>query len=92
MAHSTLAFTRVDPSVYADNMQAALWDRRVWSGLRIVMVWCDATVGPTMYASWYLADMVATRWPEGAREVEFVRFEGANHFVSVVCSSLEDAL
>ncbi|KAH9835551.1 Alpha/Beta hydrolase protein [Rhodofomes roseus] len=80
LAHSTLAFTRVDPRVYEENMQAALWDKTIWPRLRIALVWCDASVGPTMLASWYLANMVVTRWPAQGRRVELVRFEGANHF------------
>ncbi|KAH9937695.1 uncharacterized protein B0H18DRAFT_971837 [Fomitopsis serialis] len=80
LAHSTLAFTRVDSQVYEENMQAALWDRSVWPEVRVALVWCDASVGPTMLAGWYLANMVATRWPARSRKVELVRFEGGESF------------
>ncbi|TFY59860.1 hypothetical protein EVJ58_g5515 [Rhodofomes roseus] len=73
----------VDRSVYRDVMHDALWDSSVWPGLRVPLIWCDMSVSETVFAAWHFSQQVKENWPRGARKIDIVRFEGANHFVSV---------
>ncbi|PCH43848.1 alpha/beta-hydrolase [Wolfiporia cocos MD-104 SS10] len=70
----------VQRGVCADNLRAALHDSTICPRVRVSLVWCDMSVAETVLSSWTLARMVEREWPEGARKVEIVRMEGANHF------------
>ncbi|KAH9843701.1 Alpha/Beta hydrolase protein [Rhodofomes roseus] len=70
----------VDRSVYRDVMHDALWDSSVWPGLRVPLIWCDMSVSETVFAAWHFSQQVKENWPRGARKIDIVRFEGANHF------------
>ena len=78
---SHLDYVAVDRAVYGQIQREALWNATVWPKLRVSALWCDMSVPETCLAAWYLARQLRT-WPQGAREVELVRFSGANHFVS----------
>ena len=75
-------FHAVHPGIYWDNVQAALWDSTTWPHLRLTIVWCDMSPPETVISAWYLSKKVKEDWPEGARKVDVVRFQGVNHFVS----------
>ncbi|KAI0732396.1 hypothetical protein C8Q72DRAFT_818612 [Fomitopsis betulina] len=75
---SQLFYTSIDIAVYEEVMQAAMWDASVWPRLRIKFVWCDRSVAEAVLAACHFAQQVEG-WPAGSRDVEFVRFRGANH-------------
>ncbi|EPT04329.1 hypothetical protein FOMPIDRAFT_44288 [Fomitopsis schrenkii] len=77
---SHVAFGNIDPAVYKKHLDAALLDASVWPRVRVSLVWCDMSPPETLLSTWYLANQLATTWPQGARKVDLVRFEGANHF------------
>lgn len=78
---SQLFYTSIDIAVYKEVMRAAMWDASVWPRLRTKFVWCDRSVAETVLAACHFAQQVE-EWPAGARQIEFVRFRGANHMVS----------
>lgn len=86
LAKSHVAFGNVDAAVYKKNLDAALLDASVWPRVRVSLVWCDMSPPETVFSTWYLANQLTTTWPQGARKVDVVRFEGANHFVSGIWS------
>lgn len=82
LATSHMTFGSIDPAVYKKNLDDALLNSSVWPRVRVSLVWCDMSPGETLLSTWYLASQLANNWPQGARKVDLVRFEGANHFVS----------
>lgn len=81
-------FHAVDPAIYWSNVQAALWDSTTWPHLKMTIVWCDMSPPETVISAWYLSKKVREDWPEGARKVDVVRFQGVNHFVRPICPIL----
>lgn len=78
-----LSWLDVNPDIFAENVRASLLDASTWPHLRVYLVWCDASVPETVFSSWYWLSQVESDWPSTARRVTNVRFQGANHFVSV---------
>ncbi|KAH9937693.1 Alpha/Beta hydrolase protein [Fomitopsis serialis] len=70
----------VNPVLYKENIQGALWNATTWPHLKVTLVWCDMSPPETVLSAWYLANQVGTNWPRGARKVDVLRFQGANHF------------
>ncbi|KZT65133.1 hypothetical protein DAEQUDRAFT_697601 [Daedalea quercina L-15889] len=73
-------FHAVDPGIYRNNMQAALWDSTTWPHLKVTLVWCDMSPPETIISAWYITQQIKEEWPKDARKVDVLRFEGANHF------------
>ncbi|KAH9835552.1 Alpha/Beta hydrolase protein [Rhodofomes roseus] len=73
-------FHAVDPRLYQENVQAALWNSTTWPHLRVTLVWCDMSLPETVLSACYLAKQINEEWPQGARKVDVLRFNGANHF------------
>ena len=88
LVSSHTAFGNIDPGVYKRNLDDALLDASVWPRIRVSLVWCDMSPAETLFSTWYLADRLAHQWPQGARKVNLVRFEEANHFVSCLLFGL----
>ena len=82
LTSSHAAFGNVDPAVYKKNLDDALLDASVWPRVRVSLVWCDMSPAETLLSTWYLANQYVNHWPQGARKIDIVRYEGANHFVS----------
>lgn len=85
MDRAQLLLQDIDPKIFAENVRAGLMDASTWPHLRVYLVWCDASVPETVFSSWYLLSQIESGWPSTARGVTNVRFQGANHFVSVPC-------
>ncbi|KZT04987.1 alpha/beta-hydrolase [Laetiporus sulphureus 93-53] len=80
MERSHHLMQNIHHEVYKENTRHALRDAIALPHVRAVLVWCDMSVGETVYAAWHLAHDVANAWSPDGRKVEFKRFRGANHF------------
>ena len=88
MARSEQAWSStVDISVYEEQIAGALRERavrEVFPDLRIRVVWGTETTGFVILGVWHLEDRLAKYAAEGVETwpVDFVKVDGANHFVS----------
>lgn len=83
---SNLALRQIDPAIYARNLRRALVDTGdVWQNVKALVVWCDMSVVDCIWGAKACADLVAEKHGVGhiQRAIEFIKIEGANHFVSL---------
>ncbi|OCH91789.1 hypothetical protein OBBRIDRAFT_791899 [Obba rivulosa] len=64
--------------VYEANARSALQEKTIWPHLKMVLVWCDMSVGETLLGSWRIIDL-ANKAGKG-RGLVIHRMRGANHF------------
>ena len=81
---SNLAMRQVACDVYATNLRRALVDTGdIWKDVGVLVLWCDMTPVDSVWGSKGILDLVRSERSEHCvpRRVEFVKLEGANHFV-----------
>ena len=87
---------RVNQTIYRRNFERAHWfdsniplNERIWPNLKILVLWCNMDMVDCIWAishfhrRWknHLDDINQPGW-EKCRNIEFLKFEGGNHFVS----------
>ena len=80
----------IDPRVYRDHVRDAILGatsrdptgKMIWPGLKVHVLWCDASISDTVYAALVLQAWVREAQAKGeGRDVRLQGLENANHFV-----------
>lgn len=82
---SYVSLRLLSQKTYGDNLRRALFDTGgVWSGVKTLLVWCDMSVSDSVWAAKHVQALsTANDHDRIARQIEFARLAGGNHFVSI---------
>ncbi len=89
---SGLPLLRIKPDIYRRTSERALFDTKgSFKNVRALVVWGDMSVSLCVWAAKRIAERAEAAKTEGrlGRQVEIVKMEGANHFVSFYINSSE---
>lgn len=87
LVRSSLPILRSSPAVFRQNFERALFDTEgVLPSVKVVVAWCDESMGDSVWAAKLINDQLKAEQPKGKirRDITMHRMEGANHFVSTV--------
>lgn len=78
VSRAHLAIRALDKSMWENNFRRALLRKDIWPNLRVEYVWCTMSIDETVYAAWYLAQVMG----KDASHRDFTAHAyKANHFV-----------
>ncbi|EMD32088.1 hypothetical protein CERSUDRAFT_119070 [Gelatoporia subvermispora B] len=75
---SHVPYLFMNRAVYEENARRALQGKSIWPNVKMVLVWCDMSVGEVLLGSWRIIQLAQES--KNGRGLVVQRMRGANHF------------